>query len=78
MPNNGFWVCLCKAHPSCLEIIAEDDYQKYEEVEGGYIKLRYASNKARALEEVQGILQRAYQKDPEGKHIKETILALYP
>lgn len=78
MPSEGFWVCLSTKHPAILEIIAADDYEKYQETEGGYEKLRFSSTRSGAIEMVQEILGHAYRIDPEGKHLKETILKLYP
>lgn len=85
MQNNGFWVCLNPCHPAVLEVLAAEDVEKYQETEGGYVKLRFSATKGGALDMVREILEHCYQVDaegcqgdPTGKFLKQMILKLYP
>ena len=92
MAKQGYWVCLAEPHKSVLEILEEKELNKFQEVEGGYRKVGYASSKDDALDLCQRILEEAYalleKEAAEDAHLlpgqwdapalKKAILRLFP
>lgn len=77
MKEKSYWICTAEGHPSVLEIIAEEDLEKYEQTEGGYVRLQLAHSRQDAISIVQNMLEVCAAKDPSMQHIKEVLVEVY-
>jgi len=75
--ESGYWVCLSDLHPAVLEIIKNEDLAKYEESEGGYVRLKYTESKEEAVELIQTMLINVWEEDPSMSDIKKVLKRLY-
>lgn len=75
--ESGYWVCLSDSHPAVLEIIKDEDISKFEESEGGYVRLKYTANKDEAVQLVQTMLMNVWEADPSMTNIKQVLKRLY-
>ena len=73
----GYWVCLSDQHKAVLEIIKDEDFEKYEESEGGYVKLKYTQTKDEAVELIRTMLANVWEEDPSMTDIKKVLKRLY-
>jgi hypothetical protein len=75
--ESGYWVCLSDQHKAVLEIIKDEDFEKYEESEGGYVKLKYTQTKDEAVELIRTMLANVWEEDPSMTDIKKVLKRLY-
>ena len=75
--ESGYWVCLSDHHPAVLEIIKDEDIAKFEESEGGYVRLKYTATKEEAVQLVQTMLMNVWEEDPSMTNIKQVLKRLY-
>ena len=55
----------------------DEDFEKYEESEGGYVKLKYTQTKDEAVELIRTMLANVWEEDPSMTDIKKVLKRLY-
>ena len=77
MREKTYWVCISRGHSSVMEIIPEEEREKFEQTEGDYVRLCRAQSRGAAIELAQNMLAASAAKDPSCLRLKEALLEIY-
>lgn len=75
--EGGYWICRHAEHDSLMEIFAAGELEKFDALEGGYIRIAWTDTYEAALERVESIIMEICQRDPTMQNAKEQIKTLY-